>query len=149
MGPIKDRNDTDITEAEIIKKRWQEYTELYKKGLNNQDNQDGVVPHLEPDILKCEVKWILGNITTDKDKGSDGIPAELFQILQDDSIKVLHLTCQQIWKTQQWPQDWKWSVFIPAQKGNAKDLKLSSNYLTIVLMSHTSKSRLKVLQANL
>ena len=149
MGPIKDRNDTDITEAEIIKKRWQEYTELYKKGLNNQDNQDGVVPHLEPDILKCEVKWILGNITTDTDKGSDGIPAELFQILKDDSIKVLHLTCQQIWKTQQWPQDWKRSVFIPAQKGNAKDLKLSSNYLTIVLMSHTSKSRLKVLQANL
>ena len=149
MGPIKDRNDTHITEAEIIKKRWQEYTELYKKGLNNQDNQDGVVPHLEPDILKCEVKWILGNITTDKDKGSDGIPAELFQILKDDSIKVLHLTCQQIWKTQQWPQDWKRSVFIPAQKGNAKDLKLSSNYLTIVLMSHTSKSRLKVLQANL
>ena len=120
-----------------------------QKGLINQDNQDGVVPHLEPDILKCEVKWILGNITTDKDKGSDGIPAELFQILKDDAIKVLHSACQQIWKTQQWSRDWKWSIFIPAQKGNGKDFKLSSNYLTIVLMSHTSKGRLKVLQANL
>ena len=101
MGPIKDRNDTDITEAEIIKKRWQEYTELYKKGLNNQDNQDGVVPHLEPDILKYKVKWALGSITTNKASGGDGIPVKLFQILKDDAVKVLHSTCQQIWKTQQ------------------------------------------------
>ena len=131
----------------MIKKRWQEYIELYKKGLNNQDNQDGVVPHLEPDILKCEVKWILGNITTDKDKGSDGIPAELFQILKDDAIKVLHSACQQIWKTQQWPQDWKMSVFILIpKKGNAKEC--SNNY-TIALISHASKLMLKILQARL
>ena len=110
----------DLTEEEEIKKRWQECTELYKKGLNGQDNQDGVVTHLETDILECQVKWGLGSITTNKASGGDGIPAELFQILKDDAVKVLHSTCQQIWKTQQWPQDWKTSVFIPIPKGNAK-----------------------------
>ena len=108
MGSIKDRNGMDLTEAEDIKKRWQEYTEeLYKKDLHNPDNQDGVITHLEPDILECEVKWALGSITTNKASGGDGIPAELFQILKDDAVKVLNSICQQIWKTQQWPQDWK------------------------------------------
>jgi len=113
----------DLTEAEDIKKRWQEYTEeLYKKGLHDQDNHDGVITHLEPDILECEVKWALGSITTNKASGGDGIPVELFQILKDDAVKGLHSICQQIWKTQQWPQDWKRSVFIPIpKKGNAKE----------------------------
>ena len=105
MGTIKDRNGMDLTEAEDIKKRWQEYTEeLYKKDLHDPDNQDGVTD-LEPDILECEVKWALGSITTNKASGGDGIPAELFQILKDDAVEVLHSTCQQIWNTQQWPQD--------------------------------------------
>ena len=108
MGSIKDRNGMDLTEAEDIKKRWQEYTEeLYKKDLQDQDNNDGVITHLEPDILECEVKWALGSITMNKASGDDGIPAELFQILKDDAVKMLHSICQQIWKTQQWPQDWK------------------------------------------
>ena len=112
MGSIKDRNGRDLTEAEDIKKRWQEYTEeLYKKDLYDQDNHDGVITHLEPDILKCEVKQALGSITMNKASGDDGIPVELFQILKDDAVKVLHSTCQQLWKTQQWPQDWKRSVF--------------------------------------
>ena len=106
MGSIKDRNGMDLTEAEDIKKRWQEYTEkLYKKDLHDQDNCDGVITHLEPDILECEVKWALETITTNKASGADGIPVELFQILKDDAVKVLHSICQQIWKTQQWPQD--------------------------------------------
>ena len=106
MGTIKDRSEMDLTEAEDIKKRWQEYIEkLYKKGLNDPDNHDGVITHLEPDILESEVKWALGSITTNKASGSDGIPAELLQILEDDAVKVLHCICQQIWKTQQWPQD--------------------------------------------
>ena len=105
MGLIKDRNGMDLTEAEDIKKRWQEYTELYKKDLHNQDNHDGVITHLESDILKCDVKRVLGSITTNKASGGDGIPVELFQIVKDDAVKVLHSTCQQIWKTQQWPQD--------------------------------------------
>ena len=110
MGSIKDRNGMDLTEAEGIKKRWQEYTEeLYKKDRHNPDNDDGVITHLEPDILECEVKWALGRITMNKVGGGDGIPAELLQIL--DAVKVLHSICQQIWKTQQWPQDWKRSVF--------------------------------------
>ena len=110
MGKIKDRNSKDPTEVDKIKKRWQEYTEeLYKKGLNDPDNLDGVVTHLEPDILECEVKWALESITTNKASGGDGIPVEL----KDDAVKVLHSICQQIWKTQQWPQDWKRSVFIP------------------------------------
>ena len=104
MGLIKDRNGMDLTEAEDIKKRWQE---LYKKGLHDQDNHDGVITHLESDILECEVKWALGSIITNKAVGGDGIPVELFQILKDDAVKVLHSICQQIWKTQQWPQDWK------------------------------------------
>ena len=123
MGTIKDRNGKDLTEAEDIKKRWQEYTEeLYKKGLIDLDNHKGVITHLEPDILECEVKWALGSITTNKANGGDGIPVELFQILKDDAVQVLHSICQQIWKTQQWPQDWKRSIFIPIpKKGNAKE----------------------------
>ena len=115
----------DLTEAEDIKKRWQEYTEdLYKKDLHNPDNHDGVITHthLEQDILEWEVIWALGSITMNKASGGDGIPGELFQILKDDAVKVLHSVCQQIWKTQQWPQDWKSSVFIPiTKKGNVKD----------------------------
>ena len=104
----------DLTEAEDIKKRWQEYIEeLYKKDLHNPDNHNGVITHLEPDILECKVKWALGSITMNKASGGDGIPAELFQILKDDAVKVLHSVGHQIWKTQQWPQDWKRSVFIP------------------------------------
>ena len=125
MGTIKDRNGMDLTEAEDIKKWWQEYTEeLYKKDLHDPDNHNGVIAHtqLEPDILECEVKWTLGTITTNKASGDDGIPVELFQILKDDAVKVLLSICQQIWKTQQWPQDWKRSVFIPiAKKDNAKE----------------------------
>ena len=117
MGTIKDRNGMDLKEGEDIKKRWQKYTEeLYKKDLHDQDNHDGVITHLEPDILECEVKWALESITTNKASGGDGIPVELFQILKDDAVKVLHSICQQIWKTQQWPQDWKRSVFIPIPK---------------------------------
>ena len=108
MSTIKDRNGMDLTEAEDIKKTWQEYTEeLYKKELQDPDNHNGVITHLEPDILECEVKWALESITTNKASGSDGIPVELFQILKDDAVKVLHSICQQIWKTQQWSQDWK------------------------------------------
>ena len=123
MGTIKDRNGMDLTEAEDIKKRWQDYTEeLYKKDVHDPDIHDGVITHLEPDILGCEVKWTLGNITTNKSSGGDQIPAELFQILKDGAVKVLHTICQQIWKTQQWPQDWKRAVFIPIPKnGNAKE----------------------------
>ena len=124
IGSIKDRNGMDLTEAEDIKK-WQEYTEeLYKKDIHDPDNHNGVITHthLESDILECEVKWALGSITTNKASGGDGIPFELFQILKDDAVKVLHSICQQIWKTQQWPQDWKRSVFIPIlKKGNAKE----------------------------
>ena len=135
-----------LTEAEDIKKRWQEYTEeLYKKDLHNPDNHDGLITHLEPDILECKVKWTLGNITTKKASGGDGIPVELFQILKDDAVKVLHSIYQQIWKTHQWPQDWKRSVFIPVpKKDNAKEC---SNYRTIALISYTSKVMLKILQA--
>ena len=116
MGSIKDRNGMDLTEAEDIKKRWQEYTELYKKDLHDPDNHDGVIIHLEPDILECEVKWALESLTMNKASGGDGIPVELFQILKDDAVKVLYSICQQTWKTQQWPQDWKRSVFIPIQR---------------------------------
>ena len=111
--------------------------EQYKKDLHDQDNHDGVITHLEPDILECEVKWALESITTNKASGGDGFPVGLFQILKDDAMKVLHSICQQIWKTQQWSQDWKRSVFIPIpKKGNAKEC---SNYCTIVLISHGSK----------
>ena len=138
MGTIKDRNGMDLTEAENIKKRWQEYTEeLYKKDLHDPDNHDDVITHLDPDILECEVKWALESITMNKASGGDGIPVEPFQILKYDAVKVLHSICQQIWKTQQWPQDWKRSVFIPIpKKGNAKEC---SNYCTIALISHASK----------
>ena len=122
MGSIKDRNGMDLTEAEDIKKRWQEYTEELYKNLHDPDNHNGVINDLEPDILKCEVKWALESITMNKASGFDGIPVELFQILKDDAVKVLHSICQQIWKTQQWPQDWKRSVFTPIpKKGNAKE----------------------------
>ena len=144
MGTIKDRNCMDLTEAEAIKKRWQEYTELYKKDLHDLENHDGVIAHLEPDILECEVKWTLGSSTMNKASGGDEIPAELFQLLKDDAVKVLHSICQQIWKTQQWPQDWKRSVFILIpKKGNAKEY---SNYYTVALISHTSKVMLKILK---
>ena len=148
MGTIKDTNGVDLTEAEDIKKRWQEYTEeLYKKDLQDQDNHDGVITHLEPDILECEVKWALESITMNKANGGDGIPVELFKILKDHAVKVLHSICQQIWKTQQWLQDWKRSVFIPIpKKGNAKEC---TNYCTIALYSHASKVMLKILQARL
>ena len=138
----------DLTEAEAIKKRWQEYSEeLYKKDLHDPDNHDGVITHLEPDILECEVKWALESITTNKASGGDGITVELFQILKDDAVKVLHSICQQIWKTQQWAQDWKRSVFIPVpKKGNVKKC---SNYHTIALISHASKVMLKILQSRL
>ena len=122
MGMIKNRNSKELTEAEEIKKRWQEYTELYKKCLQDPDNLDGVVTHLEPHILECEVKWPLGSITTNKVSGGDGIPAELFQIVKDDGVKVLHSTCQQIWKTQQWLQNWNRSVFISSPKEGQSEL---------------------------
>ena len=148
MGPVKDRKYTALTEAEDIKKRWQEYTEeLHKKDLHDPDNHDGKITHLEPDILECEVKWALGSITTNKASGGDGIPVELFQILKDYAVKVLHSKYQQIWKTQQWPQDRKRSVFIPIpKKGIAKEC---SNYFTIALISHTSKVMLKIFQDRL
>ncbi|KAF7236376.1 LINE-1 retrotransposable element ORF2 protein [Varanus komodoensis] len=145
---IKDQNGRDLTEAEEIKKSWQDYTEeLYKKELNVPDNHDGVVTDLEPDILECEVKWALGSLSNNKAIGGDSILAELFKILKDDAVKVLHSTCQQIWKTQQWPQHWKRSVYILIpKKGNAKK---SSNYCTIAVISHASKVMLKILQARL
>ena len=143
MSSIKDRNGMDLTEAEDVKKRWQEYTERNKKDLRDPDNHDGVVTYLEPDILECEVTRPLISITTNTASGGDGIPAELFQILKYDAVKGLHSICQQIWKTQLWPQDWKRSVFIPVpNKGNAKEC---SNHCTIELTSHASKVMLKIL----
>ena len=123
-GTLRDRNGMDLTEAEDIKKRWQENTkELYKNYLHEPDNHDGVITHLEPDILECEIKWAFRSITMNKISGRDGMPVELFQILKDVVVKVLHLICQQIWKTQQWPQDWKISVFIPIpKKSNTKKM---------------------------
>ena len=144
MSTIKNRNGT---EAEDIKKRWQEYTELYKKVLHDPDTYNGVITHLEPDILECEVKWALGSITTNKASEGDRIPVELFQILKDDAMKVLHSICQHILKTQQWPQDWKRLVFIPVSKKDCA--KECSNYRTIALISHASKVMLKILQARL
>ena len=136
MGTIKDRNGMDLTKGEDIKKRWQEYTELYKNDINDPDNHDGVITYLKPDILEYEVKWVLGSIPMNKASGGNGIPAELFQILKYHAVKVLYSICQQIWKTQQWSQDWKRSVFIPIpKKGNC----------TIPLISHASKVMLKIL----
>ena len=130
MGSIKDRNDMDLIEAEDIKKRWQEYTEeLYKKDLRDPDNHDGVITHLEPDVLECEVKWALGgSITTNKASGGDRIPAELFQFLKDDAVKVLHSICQQIWKTQ---KDWKRSVFIPIPKNAQSTVQVHSSHTLV------------------
>ena len=141
MGTIKDGNGVDLTEAEDTKKKWQGYTEeLYKKDFHNLDNHNGVITHLEPDILECEVKWALGSIINKK---ASVIPVELFQILKDDAVKVLQSKSQKILKTEQWPQDWKRSVFSPIpKKGNAKEC---SNYCTIELISHTSKVMLKIL----
>jgi len=136
MSTIKDRNDVDLTEAEDIKKRWQEYTEeLYKKDLHDPDNHYGVITHLEPDILECKVNWALGSITMNKANGGDGIPVELFQILKDDAVKVLHAICQQIWKTQQWPEDWKRSVsfhFNPKERQCQRIFKLLHNCTCIL-----------------
>ena len=143
ISTIKDRNSMELTEAEDTKKRWQEYTEeLHKKDLNDLDNHDGVMTHLEPNILECIVKWTVGSITMNKATRGDGIPVELLQILKDDAVKVLHSICQQIWKTQQWPQHWKRLVFIPIpEKGNAKQC---SNYRRIqsfhMLVRSCSKS---------
>ena len=123
------------------------HRELYKKGLHDPDNHDGVITHLAPDVMEYVVKWTLGSITTNKASGCDGIPVDLFQILKDNAVRVLHSICQQIWKTQQWPQDWKMSVFIPIpKKGNAKEC---SNYCTISPVSHSSKVMIKILQARL
>ena len=144
MGTIKDRKGMDLTEAEDTKKRWQEYTEeLYIKDPHNPDNHDGVITHLEPDILECEVKWALGSITTNKASGGDGIPVELFQVLKDDAVKVLESVCQQIWKPHHWPQDWKRSVFIPIpKKGNAKNAQtttqLHSSHMLVKLKAQNS-----------
>ena len=145
---MNDKDGTDLTEAEDIKKTWREYTEeLYKKDLHDPDNPHAVITHLEPDILKSEVKWALGSITRNKASGGDGIPVELFQILKDDAVKVLHSICQQIWKTQQRAQDWKRSVFIPIRKkGNAKEC---SNYHAITVISNASKVMFKILQVRL
>ena len=148
MGTRKDRNGMHLMEAEDIKKRWQEYTEeLYENNLHDPDNHDSAITHREPDILECEVKWALGSIIMNKASGGDGIPVELFQILKDDALKVLHSIYQQVWKTQQWLQDWKRSVFIPLpKKDNAKEC---SNYRTIELISHANKVMLKILQTRL
>ena len=144
MGSIKDRNGMDLTEAEDIKKKSKEYTEVYKKELHDPDNHNGVITHLEPGVLEYEVKCALESITMSKTSGGDGIPVELFQVLRDDAVKVLHSRCQQIWKTQQWPQDWKRSVFISIpKKGNAKQCP---KYCIIALISHTSKVMLKILK---
>ena len=150
MGVFRKQKNDVITIAPNAQ-RWtdvskKQYTkELSKRDLHDLDNHNGVITRLEPDILECEVRWALGSIMTNKASGGDGIPAELFQVLKDDAIKVLHSICQQIWKSQQWPQDWKRSVFIPiSKKSNAKEC---SNYWTTVLISHASKFRLKILQA--
>ena len=142
MGTIKDRNGGDLVNAEEIKKRWKEYTEeLYKKDLNELDNYDGMVSYPEPDILECEVKWTLGSTAVNKASGYDGIPIELLKTLKDDAVKVLHSICQQIWKTQQWPQDWKRSILIPIPKKFGT--KECSNHWTITHISMLVRSCLK------
>ena len=146
MATIKSRNSMDLTEAEDTKKRWQEYRTV-QKDLHDPDGHVGVITHLEPYILECEVKWAFGSNTTNKASVGDGIPVELFQIIKGDAVKVLQSICQQIWKSQQWPQDWKRSVFLPIpKKGNAKE---SSNYCTVAFISYSSKVMLKILQARL
>ena len=147
MGTIKDRNGRDLKKQKILREVARIHKRTIQKNLHDPDNHNGLITHLEPDILECEVKWALGSITTIKTSGDDVIPIELFQILKDDVVTVLYSICQQIWKTQQWPQDWKRSVFIPIpKKGNAKEC---SNYHTIVLIQHTGKVKLKILQARL
>ena len=132
MESIKHGNGRDLTEAEDIKKRWQEYIEeLYKKDTHDPDNHSGVITHLEPDILECEVKWALESITMNKASGGDGILVKLFQILKDDALKVLHSICQRIWKAQQWPQDWKNSVFIPIPKNAQTAAQLPSSHTLV------------------
>ena len=136
MGTIKDRNGMDLTEAEDIKKRWQEQSEdLYKKGLHDPDNHDSVITHLQPDILECKVKWALGSITTNKASRGNGIPVELFQILKDDAVKVLHSICQQLWKTQQWPQDWEKGQF--SFQSQRKAMPKNAQTTTQLHSSHT------------
>ena len=148
MGTIRDRKGIDLTKQKILRRGGKNTQKsLYKKDLYDSDNHNGVITHLEPDILECKVKWALGSITMNKASGHDGIPVELFQILKDDAVKVLYSICQKIWKTQQWLQDWKRLVFSPIpKKGNAKEC---SNYHIIALISHTSKVMLKILQARL
>ena len=137
MGSIKDRDGRDLTEAEYIKKRWQEYTELYKKDLHNPDKHDGVITHLQPDILECEVKWALESITMNKASGCDGIPVELFPILKDDAVKVLH----SVWKTKQWPEDWKVSLHTnPKERQCQRMLKLPHNCTHLTLQSYAQNS---------
>ena len=137
MGSIKDRNGMELTAAEILRRGGKNTQNCTKKYLQDSDNHHGVITHLEPDILECKVRWVLGCITMNEASGGDGTPVELFQILKDDAVKVLHSICQQIWKSHQWPQDWKRSVFIPIpKKGNAKEC---SNYHTIALISQASK----------
>ena len=144
MGTMEDRNDMELTEPEDIRRGGKNTQNYTKKDLHDPDNHNGVITHLEPGILESKDKWALGSITINKPRGDDVIPAELFQILKDDAVKVLHSICLQVWKTQHWPQDWKRSVFIPIpKKGNAKEC---SDYCTIVLISHTSKVMLKILQ---
>ena len=146
MGTIRDRNGMDLTKADI-KKRWQGYTEeLYKKDLHDPDNHNGVITHLEPDILECKVKWASGSITMSKARGGDGIPVELFQILRDNVVKVLHSICQQSWNTQQWPQDWKMSVFIPIPK---KEMPKNTQTTAQLQSSQANRLILKILQDRL
>ena len=148
MGTIKDKNGRELTEAEEIKERWQAHTEeLYKKDHNDPDKHDGVVTHPEPDMVECEVKWALGSIAANKASGGDGIPAELFKTPKDDALKVLHSVRQQIWKTQQWPQDWKRSIFIPVPKKGS--IKECSNYQKTALIFHANKVMLKIVQIRL
>ena len=149
LGIIQDRNSMDLTEAEDIKKRKQEYTETIKKDHNDLVNHNGVIIQLDPDILEYEVKWALGSITKNKAGGDDEIPAELLQILKDDAVKVLHSLCQQIWTTQQWPQDWKRSVFIPtSKKGNTKECS-NECFFKCFFISDASKIMFRILQGRL
>ena len=136
-----DRNGMELTEAEDIKKRWQKYTELYEKYLHDPDNHNGVITHLEPDILECKFKWALGSITRNKSSGGDEIPAKLFQVLKDDAVKVLHSICQQIWKSQQQPQDWKRSVFIRIpKKAMPKDVQTTTQLHSFHMLSNAQNS---------
>ena len=147
MSTIKDRNGMDLTEQKLLRSGKNTQKNYTKKDLHDPDNHDGVITHLEPGILECEVKWAFERITMNKASGGDGIPVELFQIIKGNAVKALHSICQHIWKNQQWPQNWKRSVFIPIpKKGNAKEC---SNYCTITLISHASKVMLKILQARL